>query len=53
MYYKGKNGGGRQFEMYNLIKRINNYRQLSKKLVLLREDDCLEKRPSMGMKDIR
>ena len=48
MYYKGKNGGGRQFEMYNLIKRINNYRQLSKKLVLLREDDCLEKKTFNG-----
>ena len=37
-----QNGG--QADKYNLIKRINNYRLLSKKLALLREDDCLEKK---------
>jgi len=40
--------GGEQFDKYNLIKRINNYRQLSKKLVLLRDDDCLEKKTFNG-----
>jgi hypothetical protein len=46
-YYKGKKGGGK-YDMYNLIKRINNYKELSKKLVLLRDDDCLEKKTFNG-----
>ena len=41
-----QNGG--QADKYNLIKRINNYRLLSKKLALLREDDCLEKKTFNG-----
>ena len=41
-----QNGG--QADKYNLIKRINNYRLLSKKLALLREDDCLEKQTFNG-----
>jgi hypothetical protein len=47
-YYKGKKGGGK-YDMYNLIKRINNYKELSKKLVLLRDDDCLEKKTFNGL----
>ena len=47
-YNKGKKGGGK-YDMYNLIKRINNYKELSKKLVLLRDDDCLEKKTFNGL----
>jgi len=51
-YYKGKKSGfqnGGQFDKYNLIKRINNYQSLNKKLVLLRNDDCLEKKTINGV----
>ena len=51
MYYRGKKKGaqnGGQYNKNNLIKRINNYQLLSKKIALLRNDDCLEKKTFKG-----
>ena len=51
MYYRGKKKGtqnGGQYNKNNLIKRINNYKLLSKKIALLRNDDCLEKKTFKG-----
>lgn len=51
MYYNGKRGtfqDGGQIDKFNLVKRISNYWLLSKKLELLRNDECLEKKTFNG-----